>query len=208
MRIFLKALVFSIFLNVISFAEVNFQQKKFYYENLVKNWSKIFPDSNRNAAGPRFFKYLIDQDLTYEEFKEYNKLYCPVSGSLINPGENPDYIFVLGWSQIFKENLLSIPNEFIVGSHPSPLPEGRGRAPVPWTIIQEKKESAITLFKMSKGVDSGEILVQKYFEVPTNSYASELYNVVAENLRDAFSEIYDNIISNKIEFKKRRNIND
>ena len=115
--------------------------------------------------------------------------------------ENPDYIFVLGWSQIFKENLLSIPNEFIVGSHPSPLPEGRGRAPVPWTIIQEKKESAITLFKMSKGVDSGEILVQKYFEVPTNSYASELYNVVAENLRDAFSEIYDNIISNKIEFK-------
>ena len=68
MRIFLKALIFSVFLNAITFAEVNFQQKKFYYENLVKNWSKIFPDSNRNAAGPRFFKYLIDQDLTYEEF--------------------------------------------------------------------------------------------------------------------------------------------
>ncbi len=75
-------------------AEVNFQQKKFYYENLVKNWSKIFPDNNRNAAGPRFFKYLIDQDLTYEEFNEYNKFYCPVSGSLINPGEKPDYIYV------------------------------------------------------------------------------------------------------------------
>ena len=75
-------------------AEVNFQQKKFYYENLVKNWSKIFPDSNRNAAGPRFFKYLIDQELTYEEFKEYNKFYCPVSGSLINPREKPDYIYV------------------------------------------------------------------------------------------------------------------
>ena len=74
MRIFLKALIFSVFLNSISFAEVNFQQKKFYYENLVKNWSKIFPDSNRNAAGPRFFKYLIDQDLTYEEFKEYLSL--------------------------------------------------------------------------------------------------------------------------------------
>ncbi len=75
-------------------AEVNFQQKKFYYENLVKNWTKIFPDSNRNAAGPRFFKFLINQNLTYEEFIEYNKLYCPVSGSLINPGEKPDFIFV------------------------------------------------------------------------------------------------------------------
>ena len=94
MKILLKFIVFSLFLNVSSFAEVNFQQKKFYYENLVKNSSKIFPDGNRNAAGPRFFKYLIDQNLTYEEFKEYNKLYCPVSGSLINPGEKPDYIFV------------------------------------------------------------------------------------------------------------------
>ena len=72
-----------------STAEVNFQQKKFYYENLVTNWPKIFPDSNRNAAGPRFFKYLIDQNLTYQEFIEYNKLYCPVSGSLINPGQKP-----------------------------------------------------------------------------------------------------------------------
>ena len=52
------------------FGEVNFQQKKFYYENLVKNWSQIFPDGNRNAAGPRFFKYLIDQNLSYEEFVE------------------------------------------------------------------------------------------------------------------------------------------
>ena len=71
MKIILKAIIFSLFLNMSSFAEVNFQQKKFYYENLVKNWSKIFPDKNRNAAGPRFFKYLIDQNLTYEEFKEY-----------------------------------------------------------------------------------------------------------------------------------------
>ena len=115
--------------------------------------------------------------------------------------ENPDYIFVLGWSQIFKEELLNIPNEFVIGSHPSPLPEGRGRAPVPWTIIQEKKKSAVTLFKMNKGVDSGEILVQKYFDVPNNIYAFELYNIVAYNLCNAFCELYDNIISNNVELK-------
>ena len=94
MKNLLKVLIlFSIFSTSIN-AEVNYQHKKFYYENLVNNWPKIFPDSNRNAAGPRFFKYMIDQDLTYEEFMEYNKLYCPVSGSLINPGEKPDFIFV------------------------------------------------------------------------------------------------------------------
>ena len=40
MKIILKAIIFSLFLNASGFAEVNFQQKKFYYENLVKNWSK------------------------------------------------------------------------------------------------------------------------------------------------------------------------
>jgi len=94
MKFFFKVLFFVLIYFSSATAEVNFQQKKFYYENLVSNWSKIFPDSNRNAAGPRFFKYMIDQDLTYEEFMEYNKLYCPVSGSLINPGEKPDFIFV------------------------------------------------------------------------------------------------------------------
>ena len=94
MKIILKAIIFSLFLNMSSFAEVNFQQKKFYYEIWLKTGLKYSQTKNRNAAGPRFFKYLIDQNLTYEEFKEYNKFYCPVSGSLINPGEKPDYIFV------------------------------------------------------------------------------------------------------------------
>ena len=95
MKIIFKIFILlCIFANTSTYSEVNLEQKKFYYENLVSNWTKIFPDSNRNAAGPRFFKYMIDQDLTYEEFMEYNKLYCPVSGSLINPGEKPDFIFV------------------------------------------------------------------------------------------------------------------
>ena len=94
MKKFFFVILFLFFSINFSFGEVNFQQKKFYYENLVKNWSQIFPDGNRNAAGPRFFKYLIDQNLSYEEFVEYNKFYCPVSGSLINPGEIPDFIFV------------------------------------------------------------------------------------------------------------------
>ena len=64
--------------------------------NPIQLVTKIFPDSNRNAAGPRFFKYLIDQNLTYQEFIEYNKLYCPVSGSLINPFQP---ILVRGFSK-------------------------------------------------------------------------------------------------------------
>ena len=64
------------------------------YEKLVDDWSIIFPDRNRNAAGPRFFKYILDQKLEYEEFMSFNKLYCAVSGSLISPDTKPDEIFL------------------------------------------------------------------------------------------------------------------
>ena len=61
---------------------------------MITDWSRIFPDKNRNAAGPKFFKYIIDKDITYRDFIEYNKLYCAVSGSLIDPKSEPDFIFV------------------------------------------------------------------------------------------------------------------
>ncbi len=78
-----------ILLNFNSFAE-----EKNYHKELITDWSRIFPDKNRNAAGPKFFKYIIDKKITYKDFIEFNKLYCAVSGSLIDPDSEPDFLFV------------------------------------------------------------------------------------------------------------------
>ena len=48
----------------------------------------------------------------------------------------PDFLFTLGWSQMFGTALLALPEQFVVGSHPAPLPQMRGRAPIPWTILE------------------------------------------------------------------------
>ena len=76
------------------FSNISNSSEKNYYKELITDWSRIFPDQNRNAAGPKFFKYIIDKDITYEDFIEYNKLYCAVSGSLIDPNAEPDFLFV------------------------------------------------------------------------------------------------------------------
>ena len=62
-----------------------------YYVNLLNSWIEIFPDGNRNAAGPKFFSFALEQSLKIEDFLEYNKLYCAVSGSVLQPGGTPDY---------------------------------------------------------------------------------------------------------------------
>ena len=88
-NLFKLILFFFIIFQIESLAE-----EKNYHKELITDWSRIFPDQNRNAAGPKFFKYIIDKEITYKDFKEYNKLYCAVSGSLIDPNGEPDFIFV------------------------------------------------------------------------------------------------------------------
>ena len=86
-------LVFSILFNLLSNNISNADQRN-YYQELVNDWNKIFPDQNRNAAGPKFFKHIISKDITYQEFLEFNKLYCAVSGSLINPNSEPEKVYL------------------------------------------------------------------------------------------------------------------
>ena len=67
-----------------------------YYEELRADWGKIFPNKNRNAGGALFFKYILDNSNSKDEFFEKNKMYCSVSGSLVRPGSQPEFVSVRG----------------------------------------------------------------------------------------------------------------
>ncbi len=88
----------------------------------------------------------------------------------------PDFLVVIGWSQICRRKLLELPREGAIGYHPAPLPENRGRAVIPWTILQGRRETGATLFWMDEGMDSGEILAQQRFRVTTDETAQSLYD--------------------------------
>ena len=77
-----------------------------YYEQLRADWGKIFPNKNRNAGGALFFKYILDNSNSRDEFFEKNKMYCSVSGSLVRPGSKPEFVSVRGQNE----------NELICGS--------------------------------------------------------------------------------------------
>lgn len=87
----------------------------------------------------------------------------------------PDYVFVVGWSQICGPEFRQAAGGRVVGYHPAPLPRLRGRAALPWTIILDEKITASTLFWIDDGVDSGDILAQEYFHVAPRETASSLY---------------------------------
>lgn len=95
-------------------------------------------------------------------------------------GIKPDVILVMGWSQLLKSEILSIPRIGTIGSHPTELPKYRGRAPIPWSIIKGLEKSALTFFWMGEGIDEGDILDQRFFAITQNDDASSIYDKVTK----------------------------
>jgi methionyl-tRNA formyltransferase len=87
----------------------------------------------------------------------------------------PELLLVVGWSEILPRHLLAVPSIGAIGYHPAPLPLMRGRAVIPWTILQSTARTAGTLFWLAEGVDDGDIAYQVGFDVHPRETATSLY---------------------------------
>lgn len=89
-----------------------------------------------------------------------------------------DWLFVVGWSQIVEDKILEIPRLGCVGMHPTLLPQGRGRAPIPWAIIKDLSQTGVSMFALDSGMDTGPIIAQQEVAIEQDENASTLYHKV------------------------------
>lgn len=87
----------------------------------------------------------------------------------------PDMMFVIGWSQICGADFIAAARGRMIGYHPAPLPQLRGRGVLPWTILLGHGITASTLFWIDGGLDSGPILAQRFLHVAPNETVGSLY---------------------------------
>lgn len=87
----------------------------------------------------------------------------------------------------------------MINVHPSLLPFGRGAWPMPLCILNQEKTSGVTFHKMKEDFDTGEIIMQKSFELSSDenleTFMQKIYalipNMVSELLLD-FDSYYKN----------------
>jgi methionyl-tRNA formyltransferase len=89
-----------------------------------------------------------------------------------------DWLFIIGWSQIASRPVLEATRFGVMGIHPTLLPEGRGRAAVPWAILKGLDKTGVTMFKMDEGVDTGPIAAQIEIPLTNATTATALYERV------------------------------
>ncbi|WHX26176.1 formyltransferase family protein [Virgibacillus halodenitrificans] len=114
-----------------------------------------------------------------------------------------DWLFIIGWSQIAKKEVLEKPRFGCIGMHPTLLPVGRGRAAIPWTILKNLSKTGVTMFKLDEGVDTGDIIAQAQIKLSENITSTELYEKVNDLHITLISNNWDNIVNNNITLTKQ-----
>lgn len=114
-----------------------------------------------------------------------------------------DWLFIIGWSQIAKSELLETPKLGCLGMHPTLLPMGRGRAAVPWAILKGLEKTGVTMFKLDEGVDTGLILGQVEIPINKSENATTLYKKVDDAHVELIAKYWNDIINNNVNLKKQ-----
>lgn len=72
-------------------------------------------------------------------------------------------VTLMVWPRILSEAVLEAGSSFYVGTHPTPLPLGRGRHPLHWMRVLGLRRSWISAFRVDAGIDSGRIVASVPF---------------------------------------------
>lgn len=100
-----------------------------------------------------------------------------------------DLLVVLGWGQILKTAALQTAKIGVVGAHASLLPHNRGSAPVNWAIINGERTTGNSLIWLTEGVDAGDLIDQREFEITPFDTCATIYDKVAESNREMLLEL-------------------
>lgn len=113
--------------------------------------------------------------IDYHELKSYN--ISKEEDKILLTELSIDVLLVLGWQRLIPEWLINECKVCAVGVHGSPLgiEKGRGRSPQNWGLIAQSKSFDISIFKITPGVDDGNVF----------DTASFLYED-SENIRSSY----------------------
>lgn len=92
----------------------------------------------------------------------------------------PDLIITAAFGQILPNEILEIPKYGCLNVHPSLLPRYRGPSPIQAVILNDDKETGVTIFLMDEKIDHGKIISTSKYQVPNKITSQELSKELAK----------------------------
>ncbi|MBO4949968.1 MAG: methionyl-tRNA formyltransferase [Clostridia bacterium] len=106
---------------------------------------------------------------------------------------NPDIIVVVAYGKILPEYVLRFPKYGCINVHGSLLPEYRGASPIQRAVIDGKKVTGVTTMYMDKGLDTGDMLLTREYEIGENTNTGEAFDDLAKIGAELLLETLDGL---------------
>lgn len=101
----------------------------------------------------------------------------------------PDLFVVVAYGEIMRQHLLDIPKLGCINLHASLLPKYRGAAPIHRSIIEGEHETGVTIMKMVRKMDAGDMLKQVKVPIGPDMTAGELQQALCAAGKQALLEV-------------------
>ncbi|MGL4643630.1 MAG: methionyl-tRNA formyltransferase, partial [Vagococcus fluvialis] len=111
---------------------------------------------------------------------------------------NPDLIVTAAFGQFLSENLLKAPKLGAINVHASLLPKYRGGAPVHYSIIKGDSETGVTIMRMVKKMDAGDMLSQKAIPISKTDDVGSMFDKLSLLGKDMLLEMLPEFIAGNI----------
>jgi methionyl-tRNA formyltransferase len=118
---------------------------------------------------------------------------------------DPDLIVVCGYKYILPGEIFNIPKFRTINIHPSYLPNYRGQHVINWAIVNGESETGVTIHYIDKGIDTGDIIVQRKVPILFEDTASTLSDKIYLEASELLRYILNNISSEKALKAKKQN---
>lgn len=117
--------------------------------------------------------------------------------------QKPDIIITCAYGQIIPKELIEYPPFGCINIHASLLPKYRGGAPIHHAILNDEKETGITIMVMDEGMDSGDILAKQSIKIDDKDNLDTLSNKLSLLGTDIIIKELPLIIKNKSKREKQ-----
>ncbi len=106
-----------------------------------------------------------------------------------------DIIITCAYGQIIPKIILDYPPLGCINVHASLLPKYRGGAPIHWCLINGEEKTGITIMYMAEGMDTGDIITQKEYQIKEKDTVGTLHDQLSKIGADLLIETLPSVIN-------------
>lgn len=110
-----------------------------------------------------------------------------------------DFIVTCAYGQFLPETILKSARIDALNIHASLLPKYRGGAPIHWAVINGESETGISLMRMVKAMDAGEVFAQTRVIITDDDTTATLHDKLIEAAKTCCDHYLLDIFEGKIE---------